>query len=93
MPYIYIEKLLTELRPELLSAMHQAVAGEGLKKEVDVARLYRSFTRAAGGKMANPVMVSEKVMEENPGRTAKMSRKGKEPVMRVKGLGSAAEGR
>lgn len=63
MPYIYINKLLNELRDELLSAMHAAVEREvRAGKPVDVVRLYRAFSRAATGKMANPVEISEKCM-------------------------------
>ena len=63
MPYIYINKLLNELRDELLSAMHAAVEREvRAGKPVDVVRLYRAFSRAASGKMANPVEISEKCM-------------------------------
>ena len=61
MPYIYIDKVFNELRSELLSAMHSAVEREVREgKKVDVNRLFRSFTRAAAGKCANPVRVSEK---------------------------------
>ena len=61
MPYVYINKLLNELRDELLSAMHAAVEREvRAGKPVDVSRLYRAFTRAAVGKMANPVEVSDR---------------------------------
>lgn len=63
MPYIYIEKILNELRPELLSAMHAAIDRELRKGQVDVNRLYRAFTRAAAGKCANPVRVSERCIE------------------------------
>jgi hypothetical protein len=67
MPYIYISKLLNELRDELLSAMHTAVEREvRAGKPVDVSRLYRTFSRAASGKMANPVEVSEKCMATAP---------------------------
>jgi hypothetical protein len=67
MPYIYISKLLNELRDELLSAMHTAVEREvRAGKPVDVSRLYRTFSRAAAGKMANPVEVSEKCVETAP---------------------------
>jgi hypothetical protein len=67
MPYIYISKLLNELRDELLSAMHDAVAREvRAGKPVDVSRLYRTFSRAASGKMANPVEVSEKCIATTP---------------------------
>ena len=63
MPYIYIDKLLNELRAELLSALHAAVEREvRAGQPVDVSRLYRAFTRAASGKMANPVEVSERCM-------------------------------
>lgn len=61
MPYIFINKLLNELRGELLSAMHSAVEREVREgRPVDVSRLYRAFTRAAAGKMANPVEVSDR---------------------------------
>jgi hypothetical protein len=67
MPYIYISKLLNELRDELLSAMHTAVEREvRAGRPVDVSRLYRAFSRAATGKMANPVEVSEKCMATTP---------------------------
>lgn len=60
MPYVFINKLLNELRDELLSAMHAAVEREvRAGRPVDVGRLYRAFSRAAAGKMANPVEVSE----------------------------------
>ena len=66
MPYIYIDKLLNELRDELLSAMHAAVEREvRTGSRVDVSRLYRAFTRAAVGKMANPVRVSDRCVEDN----------------------------
>ncbi len=64
MPYIYIDKILNELRPELLSAMHAAVQRELRKGEVDVQKLYRSFTRAAAGQCANPVRVSDRCVED-----------------------------
>lgn len=64
MPYIYIDKLLNELRSELLSAMHTALEGQGRKGPIDVDRLYRAFTRAAAGKCANPQRVSEKCVVE-----------------------------
>jgi hypothetical protein len=72
MPYLYIDKLLNELRDELLSAMHAAVEREvrtGAK--VDVSRLYRAFTRAAVGKMANPVRISDRCFEDGSPRTKK----------------------
>jgi hypothetical protein len=72
MPYLYIDKVLNELRDELLSAMHAAVEREirpGAK--VDVNRLYRAFTRAAAGKMANPVRVSDRCIENTPVRAKK----------------------
>ena len=63
MPYLFINKVLNELRDELLSAMHSAVEREVRQGQpVDVARLYRAFTRAAAGKMANPVEVSERCL-------------------------------
>ncbi len=67
MPYLYIDKLLNELRPELLSAMHAAVERElreGRKGPVDVDRLYRAFTRAAAGKCATPQRISDKCLAE-----------------------------
>lgn len=72
MPYLYIDKVLNELRDELLSAMHAAVDREiraGTK--VDVNRLFRAFTRAAVGKMANPVRVSDRCIESTPSRAKK----------------------
>jgi hypothetical protein len=72
MPHIYINKLLNELRDELLSAMHSAVEREvRAGKPVDVSRLYRAFTRAAAGKMANPVEISDKCMATTPSPTKK----------------------
>jgi hypothetical protein len=64
--YIYIDKLLNELRDELLGAMHAAVESEMRGQgRVDVPRLYRAFTRAAAKKMANPVQVSDRCLEEH----------------------------
>ena len=64
MPSIYISKLFHELRDELLSAMHVAVEREvRAGKPVDVNRLWRTFSRAAAGKMANPVEVSDRCVE------------------------------
>jgi hypothetical protein len=72
MPYLYIDKLLNELRDELLSAMHAAVEREvRVGSKVDVNRLFRAFTRAAAGKMANPVRVSDRCIESAPTRTKK----------------------
>ena len=64
MPYIYIDKIFNELRAEMLSAMHSAVEREVRNGQVDVQRLLRSFTRAAAGKCASPVRVSEKGVAE-----------------------------
>ena len=64
MPYIYIDKVFNELRGELLSAMHSAVEREVRDGKVDVNRLLRSFTRAAAGKCASPVRVSDKCVAE-----------------------------
>jgi hypothetical protein len=64
LPYIYIDRILHELRSELLSAMHSALEGQGRKGPVDVDRLYRTFTRAAAGKCASPQRVSEKCVAE-----------------------------
>lgn len=67
MPYVFINKLLNELRDELLSAMHAAVEREVREgRPVDVGRLYRAFSRAAAGKMANPVEVSEACITTSP---------------------------
>ena len=65
MPYIYIDKVFNELREELISAMHAAMDRELHNGRVDVAKLYRSFTRAAAGKCPNPVFVSDKCVEEH----------------------------
>ena len=67
MPYIYIDKILNELRTELLSAMHAAVERELRNGKVDVKRLYRAFNRAAAGKCSNPVHISEKCVENFAG--------------------------
>jgi hypothetical protein len=74
-PYIHIDKLFNELREELLSAMHSAVNAEVRGARVDVARLYRSFTRAAAKGMASPVQVSDKCLGESTQR----ARKGAKP--------------
>lgn len=72
MPYLYIDKLFNELREELLSAMHAAADREiRTGQKVDVNRLYRAFTRAAAGKMANPVRVSDRCLETAPPGTKK----------------------
>ena len=71
MPYIYIDKVLNELRDGLISAMHAAVERELHQGKVDVAKLYRSFNRAASGKVANPVWVSEKCISETSGSDGK----------------------
>jgi hypothetical protein len=71
LPYIYIDKILNELRPELLSAMHTAVERELRQGRVDVQRLYRAFTRAAANQCANPVRVSDKCVETNMSRPNK----------------------
>jgi hypothetical protein len=44
--------------------MHAAVEREVRNGQVDVNRLYRSFTRAAAGKCASPARVSEKCLAE-----------------------------
>ncbi len=74
-PYLYIDRVFNELRDELLSAMHAAVNAEMRQGRVDVARLYRAFTRAAAKEMANPVQVSEKCV----GETSTRPRKGAKP--------------
>jgi hypothetical protein len=72
--YLYIDKVLNELRDELLSAMHSAVQSELRGGRVDVPRLYRAFTRAAAKQMANPVQVSDKCMEVNGVKSKKGSK-------------------
>ncbi len=71
MPYIYIDKVLNELRDELLSAMHAAVERELRQGRVDVNRLYRAFTRAAAGQCSNPVRVSDRCLHTTAGKAAK----------------------
>ena len=73
MPYLYIDRVLNELRDELLSAMHAAIKAEMRQGRVDVPRLYRAFTRAAAKEMSNPVMVSEKCLEQNSVKSKKGS--------------------
>jgi len=73
-PYIYIDKLFNELKAELLSAMHQAVERELHNGRIDPNKLLRSFTRAAAGKMSNPVQVSDKCIEEHGIRPKKGSK-------------------
>jgi len=77
MPYLYIDRVLNELRDPLLTALHAALKAE-LRKDgrVDVPRLYRAFTRAAAKEMANPALVSDKCLEEN---TSKKNRGTKPP--------------
>ena len=77
MPYLYIDKLFSELREELLSAMHAAAEREiRAGQRVDVNRLYRAFTRAAVGKMANPVRVSDRCLDTGGTRTNKGAGRG-----------------
>jgi hypothetical protein len=71
LPYIYIDKVLNELRDELLSAMHAAVERELRQGRVDVNRLYRAFTRAAAGQCSNPVRVSDRCLHTAAGKAAK----------------------
>ena len=71
MPYLYIDRVLNELRDELLSAMHAALQAEMRNGRVDVPRLYRAFTRAAAKQMANPVLVSDKCLEQSTTRSKK----------------------
>lgn len=71
MPYIYIDKVLNELRTQLLSAMHNAVDRELRNGKVDVKRLYRAFNRAAAGQCSNPVHISDKCMENFAGNVTK----------------------
>ena len=76
MPYIYIDKVLNELRDDLISAMHAAVEREMHQGRVDVAKLYRSFNRAASGKVANPVWVSDKCISETGSGGTRKNRRG-----------------
>ncbi len=76
MPYIYIDRVLNELRDDLISAMHAAVERELHGGRVDVAKLYRSFNRAASGKVANPVWVSDKCVSETGGGGLKNKKRG-----------------
>ncbi len=79
MPYLYIDKLFNELRDELLSAMHAAAEREIREgQRVDVNRLYRAFTRAAVGKMSNPVRVSDRCLETGAPRANKGAGRGAE---------------
>lgn len=71
MPYLYIDRVLNELRDELLTAMHAAIQAEMRNGRVDVPRLYRAFTRAAAKEMSNPVLVSDKCLEQNSPRSKK----------------------
>jgi hypothetical protein len=71
MPYIYIDKVLNELRTELLAAMHNAVERELRNGKVDVKRLYRAFNRAAAGQCSNPVHISDKCVENFTGKVKK----------------------
>ena len=71
MPYIYIDKVLNELRDELLSAMHAAVERELRNGRVDVSKLYRAFTRAAAGQVSNPVRVSDRCVQTTTGKIQK----------------------
>ena len=73
MPYVYIDRVLNELRDQLLSAMHAAVKAELRQGRVDVPRLYRAFTRAAAKEVSNPVLVSEKCIEQNTSKPRKGS--------------------
>lgn len=73
MPYLYIDRVLNELRDELLSAMHAAMKAELRGGRVDVPRLYRAFARAAAKEVSNPVQVSEKCLEQNNAKPRKGS--------------------
>ncbi len=75
MPYIYIDKVLNELRDDLISAMHAAIERELHQGKVDVAKLYRSFNRAASGKVANPVWISDKCVSETGSSGSKRKKK------------------
>jgi hypothetical protein len=74
LPYLYIDRVLNELRDELLSAMHAAVQAELRQGRVDVPRLYRAFSRAAAKEVSNPVQVSEKCIGESTSRPRKGSK-------------------
>jgi hypothetical protein len=71
MPYVYIDKVLNELREPLLAAMHNAVERELRNGKVDVKRLYRAFNRAAAGQCSNPVHISDKCVENFAGKPKK----------------------
>ena len=71
LPYIYVDRVLNELRDELLSAMHAAVQRELRQGRIDVPALYRSFTRAAAKQCANPALVSDKCVEQHTTRPKK----------------------
>lgn len=71
MPYIYIDKVLNELRDELLGAMHAAVERELRQGRVDVSKLYRAFTRAAAGQVSNPVRVSDRCVATTTDKSSK----------------------
>ncbi len=71
MPYLYVDRVLNELRDELLSAMHTAVQRELRQGRIDVPALYRSFTRAAAKQCANPALVSDKCVEAHTTRPKK----------------------
>lgn len=73
MPYVYIDRVLNELRDQLLSAMHAAIKAEMRQGRVDVPRLYRAFTRAAAKEVSNPVLVSDKCLEPNTSKPKKGS--------------------
>ena len=72
-PYVYIDRVLNELRDQLLSAMHAAIKAEMRQGRVDVPRLYRAFTRAAAKEVSNPVLVSDKCLETNTSKPKKGS--------------------
>jgi hypothetical protein len=74
LPYLYIDRVLNELRDELLTAMHAAVDRELRQGRVDVAKLYRAFTRAAANQVSNPVLVSDKCVETQAVRSKKGSK-------------------
>jgi hypothetical protein len=80
MPYIYIDKVLNELRDELLSAMHAAVERELRNGKMDVGKLYRSFTRAAAGQVSNPVRVSDRCIHTAGEKTSRPRSKPGTPI-------------
>jgi hypothetical protein len=61
--------------------MHTAVEREvRVGKPVDVNRLWRTFSRAAAGKMANPVQVSDRCVETDRAIVKRRGRNGSDEI-------------